>query len=228
MTQPVDLTAATLRDEDSVRQQLSTGLLKIGLAIRHHAWAGGESAGLTPTQGQILALLLQRSGQDTRVNDIARDLAVTQATASVAIRVLVKKGLVTKERSTADGRALTLALTPQGRDLATRSLGWTDFLLDAADTLDPAEQAVFQRSLVKMIRSMQQKGQIPIARMCVTCQHFRPNVHPETPETPHHCAFVDAAFGDRQLRLDCADFIPASEPEASQTWATFTGIASDQ
>ncbi len=228
MTQPADLTAATLRDEDSVRQQLSTGLLKIGLAIRHHAWAGGESAGLTPTQGQILALLLQRAGQDTRLNDIARDLAVTQATASVAIRVLVEKGLVTKERSTADGRAITLALTPAGRELATRSLGWTDFLLDAVDSLDPSEQAVFQRSLVKMIRSMQQKGQIPIARMCITCQHFQPNVHPEQPETPHHCAFVDAAFGDRQLRLDCADFSPAPEPEASHTWAAFAGIPADR
>jgi hypothetical protein len=40
--------------------------------------------------------------------------------------------------------------------------------------------------------------------MCVTCRYFRPHVHSD-PERPHHCAFVDAPFGDRALRLDCRD-----------------------
>ncbi|MER3418788.1 MAG: MarR family transcriptional regulator, partial [Chloroflexota bacterium] len=26
---------------------------------------------------------------------------------------------------------------------------------------------------------------------------------------PHHCAFVDAPFGDRSIRLDCPDHAPA-------------------
>jgi hypothetical protein len=41
--------------------------------------------------------------------------------------------------------------------------------------------------------------------MCATCVFFRPDVH-DDPERPHHCAFVDAPFGDRQLRLDCDDY----------------------
>jgi DNA-binding MarR family transcriptional regulator len=219
---PEPVSAPTLGDEQAVRRQLTTGLLKIGMAARHHAWAGSESRGLSPTQGQILMFLLHRDGEQTRLSDVASGLAVTQPTASVAIRTLIEKGLVARERSAADGRAVTLCLTPSGRTEAAHARGWTDFLATSLDELDEQEQAVFQRSVVKMIRAMQLKGEIPISRMCATCIYFQPNRHPGEPH-PHHCAYVDAPFGDRQLRLDCADFQPASPEAAQETWNLFAG-----
>jgi hypothetical protein len=92
--------------------------------------------------------------------------------------------------------------------------------LAAVDELTPAEQEVFLRGLVKMIRTLQERGEIPVSRMCVTCRYFRPNVHPDL-STPHHCAFVDAPFGDRQLRLECADHEPAPVEQAERAWARF-------
>jgi DNA-binding MarR family transcriptional regulator len=221
---PEPLSASPLDDEETIRQQLTTGLLKIGMSIRQQAWAGGESRGLSPTQGQILVMLLQREGQETHLSDVASELAVTQPTASVAIRALVGKGLVARERSVADGRAVTLCLTPSGRIEAAHARSWTDFLANSVDELDEQEQAVFQRSIVKMIRAMQLKGQIPVSRMCMSCQFFRPNAHPGEAE-PHHCAFVDAPFGDRQLRLDCADFQPAPPDLIESNWIRFTAAA---
>ena len=50
--------------------------------------------------------------------------------------------------------------------------------LEAVDELSPDEQAAFQRAIVKMIRAMQLKGDIPVSRMCVSCTWFRPNAHP--------------------------------------------------
>lgn len=213
-------TAAALDDERSVPAQLSTGLLKIGLAIRHQARTGGEEAGLSATQGQILVLLLHREDRITRLADIARELAITEATASVALRPLVAKGLVEKARAASDARALDIRLTEEGIGLARRSLTWTDFLLDAAREIDEGEQAVFQRSVIKMIRAMQEKGLIPVSRMCVSCTFFRPNVHAGAP-LPHHCAFVDAPFGDRELRIDCADFEAAPATTANALWTAF-------
>jgi hypothetical protein len=69
--------------------------------------------------------------------------------------------------------------------------------------LDAGEREVFQRALVKMIRSLQIQGRIPVARMCLGCRFFRPYAHASS-SAPHHCAFVDAPFGDAELRLDCA------------------------
>jgi hypothetical protein len=71
-----------------------------------------------------------------------------------------------------------------------------------------------------MIRTLQERGEIPVSRMCVTCRFFRPNVHAH-PEPPHHCAFVDAPFGDRELRLDCADHEPLPPADSAALWAAF-------
>ena len=70
-----------------------------------------------------------------------------------------------------------------------------------------------------MIRTLQLNGEIPVSRMCLTCVHFRPNVH--TGAEPHHCAFVDAAFGARHLRLECGDHQPAAPQQEKDAWAAF-------
>jgi hypothetical protein len=56
--------------------------------------------------------------------------------------------------------------------------------------------------------------------MCVTCKYFRPNVHPDK-RAPHHCAFIDAAFGDEALRLDCAEHEQAGAAESARLWNEF-------
>lgn len=211
--------AKSLPEEDESRRQLVTGLLKLGLAARHQAWASGEAHGLTPTQGQILALLRAKPA-GLRLGDVAEALAVTPPTASVAVRTLVTKGLVAKSPAGDDRRAVRLMLTDAGHRQAAVAMTWSDFLLSATDVLSPAEQAAFQRALVKMVRTLQERGEIPVSRMCVTCRFFRPNAHPGT-DTPHHCAYVDAPFGDRALRLECADFEAADETAAQVAWERF-------
>lgn len=212
----------SLGDSTDVQQQMVTGLHKIGMAIRHASWAGGEVLGLTPSQGQILQVLQHRSGQDVRLDDVARELAVTRATASVAVKALVEKGLVVRQPSASDGRAISLELSDEGRGVARQSAGWTDFLAEAVGTLEPGEQSMFQRAVVKMIRTMQEQQRIPIARMCVNCEFFRPNAHPGEAQ-PHHCAYVDAAFGDRELRLDCNDFSLNDSVGLESVWQRFVG-----
>ena len=135
----------------------------------------------------------------------------------IACGVLERKGLVRKSRAVGDGRALAARPTPKGRLLAGRLALWPDFLLAALGELDEVERDVFQRALVKMIRSLQVRGRIPVARMCVGCQFFRPHAHADA-RAPHHCAFVDAPFGDRELRIDCADHVPLPPDEADALW----------
>ncbi len=209
-------TAAADRPLD---RRLLNGLAKIGLASRHRAWQEAEGRGLTPTQGQVLAFLGQRRDA-ARLSDIVEALAVTPATASLVVDALTRKGLTAKARSASDARALAITLTEAGQREADRTAGWSDFLLAAVDTLTPAEQGIFLRGLVKMIRTLQEKDEIPISRMCVTCQYFRPNAHPET-SRPHHCAFVDAPFGDPDLRLDCLDHEAAPTDQAERVWEEF-------
>jgi DNA-binding MarR family transcriptional regulator len=207
---------------DPLGQRLVTGLAKIGLATRHRAWSEAEGRGLTPTQGQILALLRPRRETGMRLAEVAEALAVSPPTASVAVAALVAKGLVSKRRAPDDARAVAIALTEAGTREAERAAGWADFLLAAVDELAPPEQEVFFRGLVKMIRALQERGDIPVSRMCVTCRFFRPNAYPGAAK-PHNCAFVDAPFGDRHLRLECADHRPAPATQAEAAWRLFAG-----
>jgi DNA-binding MarR family transcriptional regulator len=216
MTDPFDLT------HDPVGRRVTIGLAKIGLATRSRAWQEAGVAGLTPTQGQILALLRARPARAMRLTALAQGLAVTLATTSDAVRALTAKGLVRKDRSPADGRAIAISLTEAGKREADRVVGWSDFLLDAVDALTPDEQAVFLRGLIKMIRALQLRGEIPVSRMCVTCRFFRPHAHPDR-HRPHHCAFVDAPFGDRQLRLDCPDHDDAGAA-VEHVWQAFVAV----
>ena len=222
---PDPLALDTAAEADPIGRRVVTGLVKIGLATRHRAWVEASGQGLTPTQGQALALLRRRPEVGMRLAELAAELAVTPATTSEAVRVLAEKGLVRKVRAADDARALAITLTDAGRQAADRAAGWADFLLAAVDELTPPEQEVFLRGLVKMIRTLQERGEIPIARMCVTCRFFRPNVHAD-PARPHHCAFVDAPFGDRHLRLECLDHQAAPADQADRAWDAF--VAADR
>lgn len=187
--------------------RLATGLAKVALALRQEAWHSAAARGLSPTQAQILQVLGRR--QSAALQEIARELGIGTATVSEAVSTLVRKGLVRKARPGTDRRVLALSLSPAGQQEATRLALWPDLLRETLDELAPDEQQALLSAVVRMILALQRQGRIPVARMCVTCRFFRPNVH-DDPARPHHCVFVDAPFGNGSLRLDCPDHQPAA------------------
>ena len=208
-----------LPPDEPLDRRVTIGLAKIGIALKQQAWAEAAERGLTPTQGQVLALL--RANPDgLRLRVLAEQLGITPATVSDSVTALHRKGLVAKQPTAADGRGVVVVLTPTGSREAAAAAAWPDFLLEAVGALSPTEQATFLRALVAMIRTLQEKGRIPVARMCVSCRFFQPFRY-DNPARPHHCAFVDAAFGDGELRLDCPDHSPAPVDQAANTWGVF-------
>ncbi len=204
-----------MQGEKTVVDHITTGLTKIAAALRSQAWEGGSTRKLTPTQGQILVLLAERATQPMRLNDVARELCLTAATASDAVMTLEEKKLVRKERSPDDQRALVITLTAAGRREAQQTAGWTEVVRAGVRSLTPDEQTVFLRGLTKVMYSLQEQGVISVARMCVGCTYFQPYVHVDAAR-PHHCGFVNKPMGDGQLRLECPDFIPGSQPDQSR------------
>lgn len=198
-------------------ERIATGLHKIGLALKLQSWQGASRAGLSPAQGQILALLAGDGA--LTATEVARRLGVTLPTVSESVRVLLEKGLVEREAEAGRGRARPLALTDAGRARATEARAWPEFLAAAAGSLNDAERGAFWSGLVKMIRNLQEDGRIPPHRMCVTCVHFR--AHVRVGERPHHCAFVDAPMAASHLRLDCDDHSEADAAARAASWAAF-------
>lgn len=192
--------------------QIAAGLGQLAAFLRMSAWQEAAPLGLTPTQ---TACLLQLSGRGPdRVTVLARLLGVTQATASDVVAALERKRLVERRPDPDDGRATRVHLTAAGADIARRTSRPPAALARAVATLELAERAGLRRALSKMILSLQRQGAIEPQRLCLTCRFFRPYAHRDA-DKPHHCAFVDAAFGDASLRLDCVDHEEAGPGEGA-------------
>lgn len=191
----------------SLNRRISIGLEKISTVLKSQAWHDAGLQGLSPTQGKILALLYDRSPVGVRLSEVAEVLEITSPTASDAVAVLKKKGLVDKQRSTEDARAISITLLSKGKEQAEQVVEWSNFLLPAIDELTEIEQEIFLKELIKIIKKLQTQGYISVTRMCLTCQFFHPNQYLES-QQPHHCGFVDGPFGDRDLRIDCPDQLP--------------------
>ena len=202
--------------------QIAYALARIGTLLKSLAWEDAEKLGVNPTQAQTLVRLAARGR--SRVSDLAAELGVSQPTLSDAVAALFRKGLLERQPDPEDGRAVRLQLTWAGRAVAEAARVPPPAMLAALETLPEADRDAMQRGLVGLIRALQLAQVIPVQRICVTCRHFRPHAHDDAAR-PHHCASVDAAFGDAALRIDCGDHETAADPDLLPLWARFSAAA---
>jgi DNA-binding MarR family transcriptional regulator len=216
---------ATAMSEDVYGVQtagrVTHGLLRLGTAMRGHAWEWAEGAKLTPTQGEILVLLMQRKAT-MRLGEIARETALTAPTTSDVVSRLEEKGLVEKRRAIDDGRALSVRLTARGRTAAKRASQWPEFLANAVGRLHADEQAAFYRTLLKAIRQLEANEQMPTHSMCLSCAHFEVSKYPK--RSPHHCALLQLSMADTDLRLDCSVYEEADVATQKKSWKVFVQV----
>ncbi|MFQ5523385.1 MAG: MarR family winged helix-turn-helix transcriptional regulator [Acidimicrobiia bacterium] len=182
-----------------------------GSGLEKRAGQRSRAGGVSSTQAQIL---LAVATGPRRATELAEELGVGIATVSEFTAAAEAKGLIVRRTDPGDGRAVLFEATPDGRRAVAHLAGWPDFLAGAVDSLPIADQEALLRTTMSLIRQLQTEGRIPVARMCVTCVYFRPNVHSD-PARPHRRAFVDAPFGDADLRIECGDQtpgVPAQRP----------------
>lgn len=209
-------------------RRIREGFERLSAVLRSEQWAAANAAGLNPTQASILALLESRDPVGLQIKAIADHLGVSQPTATDSVAALERKNLVSKGPSSLDSRAVNVRISAEGRTLLARVSQTPSPLETAIAGLSDDQEGLLLALLVRLIRGLQQAGTIPVQRLCVTCRHFQPYRHDDA-ANPHHCAFVNSAFGDRTLRLDCADHETADPALQSANWATFdTGPASLQ
>jgi DNA-binding MarR family transcriptional regulator len=204
-------------------QNLAGALRRLAQLAHTSSWDQWAVQRLTPTQRKILELLVRR-GESLSLSAVARELGVTAATACDSVSALESKGLVRKQRSTTDGRALALVLTDQGQQSATQLASLPDPLREAFDVLADKEQEQLYKLSIKMIRGLQEAGAMPTSRMCVRCKFFDPYRYAAS-ETPHHCHRMGAPFAERQLQIDCSVFEAGDAAAQAQLWERFVAQA---
>ena len=94
-----------------------------------------QAEGLTPLQASVLLQLVQK---DAAVGDISEVTCMGQANASSLCKKLEQGGYLTRSRDRADGRVVTLSLTPEGRAAAGRIQAKLNQFLELINAI-PAE-----------------------------------------------------------------------------------------
>lgn len=94
-----------------------------------------QAEGLTHLQASVLLQLVQK---DAAVGDISEVTCMGQANASSLCKKLEQGGYLTRSRDRADGRVVTLSLTPEGRAAAGRIQAKLNQFLELINAL-PAE-----------------------------------------------------------------------------------------
>jgi DNA-binding MarR family transcriptional regulator len=196
-------------------------------ALRHLAsltqlsyWDQWDHQGLTNTQRKVLEHIAAQRGE-VSVPSVCKELGLTPATTDDSIQALETRKLITRRVSHVNGQALAVKLSTEGRRCMTALAQLPDPLRSALHCLNAGEQENLYRTSIKMIRTLQDAGMIPVSRMCVRCQYFDPYRYPDS-ATPHHCHLVSAPFGDRHLRLDCTEQALASPDAQDALWVRFT------
>lgn len=183
---------------------------KVASALERIAQASGvltrraaDAHGLSPIQLRLLLRLAADPAARWRPSALAREFDVSAASLSDSIGALERKGLVKRRRLSGDRRGTALHLSPAGLRLAQEAQAASAPVVRAVAALPVAEQEELMVSLFSLIAALQEDGVITVARMCVTCTHFRAEVH-EGPR-PHHCALLDAPLAPADLRVDCPE-----------------------
>ena len=185
-------------------QQLLVGLARLGQAIRIDGWRNNGPHNLSPLQADIITFLAEEA-VPRRQGDIVGALASTPPTVSDAVKALRAKGLLEGVRDPKDARAIVVRLTAEGESEARRLGDVSQVMSEAFSVLSEADLAAMLRGTATVMKGLQERHAIPVSRMCLTCRFFQPNAHPEDASRPHHCGFVDAPFGDAELRVTCPD-----------------------
>lgn len=205
-------------ENTALATRLLDGLDRFAAALRADVRRSTAPRGLNPTQNAILRLLLRRPA-GLRVNVLAEHLGVRQPTVTDSVIALERKGLARRQADLDDARAVIVKAAPNAEPPVMEAAPPALAAATLSDLSEP-EQVGLLRMLIKLIRGLQLRQAIPAQRLCVTCKYFRPNVHPHA-DAPHHCAFLDAPFGDRALRLDCAEHEEAQPQEQARNWNIF-------
>ncbi len=150
---PARAGAGTALDESALGHLVGYRLAKADVpakrVFKRHV---GTPLKLQPVEFSLLVLLLANASATPKQLSHALDVAPPKITALVAR--LAERGLVRRQRSVADGRALDVLLTPEGRALAQRAqrLAQTMEAAWLQQALTPGERALLVELLAKLAR----------------------------------------------------------------------------
>ena len=184
-------------DTKTVNLKIINGLERISTAFRVLLWEESKLYKISPIQIQLLIFCGTHKKEDLNVSFLAKEFDLTKATISDSIKVLLKKELLTKTVNLNDSRSFTVQLTTKGKEIVSKTSGFTTVLNESINSFTILEKGVFLERLMQLIYQLNQKDVISTQRMCLTCFHYKKDGN------HHYCKLMEKQLKNTDLRMDC-------------------------
>ena len=186
--------------DTELSNKIVSGLEKLSEVFRYLYWEKAKRFGLSPVQIQILLFMQQHREEFCKVSELAREFNLTKPTISDAVKVLIAKDFVSKEKSGLDKRSYILRLTENGVKLNSGLEDFSKPLVVSLAEFSPLDLKSFYGNITNLIYHLNRSGVIQVQRMCFNCKYYSDK------DGGHYCNLMQLPLQTEDIRLDCPEF----------------------
>ncbi|MEM9361149.1 MAG: MarR family winged helix-turn-helix transcriptional regulator [Bacteroidota bacterium] len=188
------------QQEKDISSKIVAGLERISEVFKVLLWEKAKLVGLSPIQIQLLIFIAFHRQELCNVSHLAKEFNVTKPTISDAIRVLDKKGMVSKDFSSSDNRSYSLRLTDLGQELVATTHDFATPLKAQVDSFNTNQLESLSTTINELIYKLNRTGILTVQRTCYGCTFYRKNTNSD------YCNLLQKKLATTEIRLDCPEF----------------------
>ena len=192
------------QQERDISSKIVAGLERISEVFKTLLWDKAKVVGLSPIQIQLLIFIAFHKQELCNVSHLAKEFNVTKPTVSDAVKVLDKKGMIVKDFSSSDSRSYSIGLSPLGHKMISETDDFADPLKNHLDSFGTTDLESVFKTLSELIYKLNRNGILTVQRNCYGCKF-----HGKT-ATADYCNLLEKELLNRDIRLDCPEFIEKS------------------
>jgi len=186
--------------ENNISSKIIVGLERISEVFKILLWEKAKLVGLSPIQIQILIFITYHKQELCNVSHLAKEFNITKPTISDAVRILDKKGMITKDFSSTDSRSYSIQLSHSGSKIVAETENFADPLKSQLRGIQQANLENLFGTLSKLIYQLNANGILTVQRTCYGCKFY------DQTENKDFCNLLDKELLNSEIRLDCSEY----------------------
>lgn len=187
------------QQERDISSKVVAAMERVSEVFKSLLWEKAKMVGLSPIQIQLLIFVAFHEQSLCKISHLAKEFNVTKPTVSDAIKVLDKKGMISKDFSSSDNRSYSIQLTDLGKELVMQTSSFADPLKTQIDKINDNELENLYGTLIQLIYKLNVYGILDVQRTCYGCKFYEKN------EESDYCHLLQKKLSPTEIRLDCPE-----------------------
>jgi len=181
-------------------KQIHEYLERLSNLLRNEARSTGAKYGLLPIQIEALHYLSICNRYSDTPMGVTEYLGQTKGTVSQSLKVLERKGFLSKKADNNDKRSTRLQVSKSGRKLLDKEIP-APLFINACEHLDTESQFQIIHKLQELLRAIQYKNNMKSFGVCHTCRYNQTNEK----GSGHLCGLTQESLSSDDIQLICRE-----------------------